>query len=555
MSYSKYFYVERALQQFNFTLKESDRIANLVIPFAAFVAKKNGMSLSLSVAEVLASKDVPEAVKEFINGEGADWGKSSLETFEKVSTDDIKLFISDKIILANEKLGFKDGVINLPSSVNILSALILAINAEDSVLDLGAGFGSFLTHVAKNYSYKKLEGIEINKKTWLYGSMLTYLEDANPVLKLGDALQLKGKKYDKQLAFPPVGIDMEIPFIKKILELLSDNGRAVVFLTQGLLFNEGHGLKDIRKFLIDNGYLESVIEFHGGVLLPYTAVNTALLVLSKNNKSVRIVDASSYYENTRRGISVLTEEAAKSIYQLLKEDNDISRQISNDEIKAKDYMLSSRTYFLEEKIKLPGVRNYAKLSDLVETKILRGAQIKASDLEELESEEDTGNYYALAKDIQDNRLGGELKLLKQIDKKLESLILKDGDILLVMVVSDTLKLACIDGLENRKIIPASNLYIIRPNKNKLEPLYLKMLLETDTAAQIFNAFSGGTALRAVSADFLNKLQIPVPPIEVQKKLAEKYAGIETQREQLKKQLEALADQKSRILDDLKESNP
>ena len=134
------------------------------------------------------------------------------------------------------------------------------------------------------------------------------------------------------------------------------------------------------------------------------------------------------------------------------------------------------------------------------------------------------------------------------------IILKDGDILLVMIVSDSLKLACIEGLENRKIIPASNMYILRPNKNKLEPLYLKMLLETDGAAQLFNAFSGGTALRAVSADFLNKLQIPVPPLEVQKKLAEKYAGIETQRELLKKQLESLADQKSRILDDLKEPN-
>ena len=95
------------------------------------------------------------------------------------------------------------------------------------------------------------------------------------------------------------------------------------------------------------------------------------------------------------------------------------------------------------------------------------------------------------------------------------------------------------------------MYIIRPNKAKLEPLYLKMLLETERSLQIFTAFSSGTVLRSISADFLNKLQIPLPALEVQKKLAEKYAGIEVQREQLKNQLESLAEQKTRILDELK----
>lgn len=543
------------MQEFNFSLKDSDRVANLIIPFAAFVAKKNELCLSTPIAEVLFEANVPNAVKEFINTEGAKWGKCSLESFEKVTVEDIKTFISDKILEWNESLGAREWISGFPNSLNILCSKVLDIQEGDSVLDMGAGLGTFVIHVAKNYSCKKIVGIDINHRGCLFASILTYIEGVKPEIIFGDALAIDEKQpVDKLLTFPPLNSEVTVPFINKATKLISEKGRAVIYLHKGFLNSENLEYKAARRYLVEAGLLEAVIELAAGVLYPFTAVQTVMLVLSHNNQKVRFVNASSISENTRRGQSVLTDDGTKQILTMLKEEGSNSKAISLDTIKEKDFTLVSSAYLLEEKLVLPGVKQYAKLSELVETKIQRGAQIKASDLEALESGDDTGNYYALAKDIQDNRLGGELKSLKQIDKKLESLILKDGDILLVMIVSDSLKLACIEGLENRKIIPASNMYILRPNKNKLEPLYLKMLLETDGAAQLFNAFSGGTALRAVSADFLNKLQIPVPPLEVQKKLAEKYAGIETQRELLKKQLESLADQKSRILDDLKEPN-
>ena len=276
-------------------------------------------------------------------------------------------------------------------------------------------------------------------------------------------------------------------------------------------------------------------------------VNTALLVLSKNNKSVRVVDASGFYENTRRGASALTAEAAKEIYQMTGKDSDKSRSIKNEEIKAKDYNLTSRTYFLEEKITLGGVDHYEKLSDLVETKIMRGAQIKASELEELGSDEDTGIYYAFAKDIKDNRLASDLKALKELDKKLESIALKEGDVLLVMAMTETLKVACVEKLAGQKIIPASNIYIIRLDQKKILPLYFKMLLETEQAFQIFNAFCGSATIKSISVDFLNKLQIPLPPLDVQNDLVKKYQKIEDENESLKQRLAALAKEKGEVL--------
>ena len=555
MSYAKHFYTERALQKFNFPAfgegAEIGQIANLVIPFAAFVAKKNGFDASVTVGEALACEDVPAAVKEFIAGDGAKWAKSNLETFEKVSAEDIKTYITDKIDEGNARVGIRDKVITLPSSLNDLCARTMNIQKNDSVIDLGAGLASFLIHAAKNFQCKKVEGIEINKTVRIFGSMLAYLEGASVEITLGDVLKLdETVKYDKILAFPELGSDMVITFIEKVIKLLSDKGRAIVYLGQGFLFNEGRGQKELRKKLIDGGFAEAVIELPAGVLQPFYMVNTALLVLSKNNKAVRIVDASGFYENTRRGASALTEEAAKSIYQLLDKDSDRSRSIRNEEIKAEDYKLTSRTYFLEEKIVLHGVKEYAKLSDLVETKIMRGAQIKASELEDMGSDEDTGIYYAFAKDIKDNRLASDLKALKELDKKLESIALREDDVLLVMAMTETLKVACVEKLEGRKIIPASNIYIIRLNQQKILPLYFKMLLETERALQIFNAFCGSVTIKSISVDFLNKLQIPLPPLDVQNDLVRKYRKIEDESEALKKQLAALAKEKGEVLTSL-----
>ena len=547
MGYAKHHYVERALMELNFRPEDAG-ISDLVIAFAAFVAKKHSMSPSVSVTEALSGDDVPDAVKGFIMGVGSKWADLSLSRFEKVSDEDIKNYITDKIAERNERVGYVHGVQNQPDTLNILNACLLDIKATDSVVDFGTGFASFPIYVANNYKYKKLEGIEIDSKTRLYASLLAYLSGFDITITLGDVLKLSdAEKYNKIHAFPDLNSETVNPFLDKICELLSDDGRAVVFLAQGFLFNEFRGHKEERQKLIDGGFLEAVIELPVGVLQPFAGVNTCLLVLSKNNKSLRMVDASDFHEKTRRGVSSLTAEAAEEIVKFMRQDSDKSRTLDYEVIKANDYCLGSRLYFLEEKISLPVADNYVKLSDLLEDKFMRGAQIKASELEKLESEEDTGIFYASAKDIQDNQLSKELKPLKSLDDNLEGIVLKEEDILLVMAITGSLKVACVEKLEGRKIIPASNIYIIRLDRSKILPTYFKMLLETEQAMKNFDAFSSGMGIRSISVEYLNKLQIPLPPLEVQNKMVTKYKQIEDESGQLKERLAALAKEKGEII--------
>ena len=51
-------------------------------------------------------------------------------------------------------------------------------------------------------------------------------------------------------------------------------------------------------------------------------------------------------------------------------------------------------------------------------------------------------------------------------------------------------------------------------------------------------------------DYLNKLQIPLPPLEVQQKMVTKYKEIEDESEKLKGRLAALAKEKGEIISSL-----
>lgn len=138
--------------------------------------------------------------------------------------------------------------------------------------------------------------------------------------------------------------------------------------------------------------------------------------------------------------------------------------------------------------------------------------------------------------------------MTEISQKDLSLTLKNDDILLVLAITDNIKVAVVSNLQAQKILPASNLYVIRPNTSLILPVFFKLLLESESARKIFKEFSSGTVLRTISAEFLNNLLVPLPPLSVQQELVKKYLEIESEQERLKNQLEALSQKKKELVE-------
>jgi type I restriction enzyme M protein len=87
----------------------------------------------------------------------------------------------------------------------------------------------------------------------------------------------------------------EVLFVDYIMEHLTARGKAGVIVPEGITFTNQEAYKNLRKMMIENGYLWAVISLPSGVFQPYSGVKTSILLFdktianSKNNESILFV--------------------------------------------------------------------------------------------------------------------------------------------------------------------------------------------------------------------------------------------------------------------------
>lgn len=69
----------------------------------------------------------------------------------------------------------------------------------------------------------------------------------------------------------------EVLFVDYMAEHLNANGRAMIVVPEGIIFQSGKAYKALRKKLVDDKYLVGVISLPGGMFNPYSGVKTSLL--------------------------------------------------------------------------------------------------------------------------------------------------------------------------------------------------------------------------------------------------------------------------------------
>ena len=72
----------------------------------------------------------------------------------------------------------------------------------------------------------------------------------------------------------------EVLFVDYIAEHLTPNGRAGIIVPEGIIFQSQNAYKQLRKLLVED-YLVAVVSLPAGVFQPYSGVKTSLLILDK----------------------------------------------------------------------------------------------------------------------------------------------------------------------------------------------------------------------------------------------------------------------------------
>ena len=326
---------------------------------------------------------------------------------------------------------------------------------------------------------------------------------------------------------------------------LTDDGRALSVVKINTLSNPKN--KIIRKYFIENGYIESIILLPEN-LLKDSSVSLALIVFSKGNKKIRFVDASNFYTKERRKKGdrlnptkkILEENNIRDILKFLNSDDNSEISISKGikEFSENDYNLD----VIENIEVIPEFENSKKIKELIDKKIIkdiiRGSQISLDELKDLRSYEETPYIYLTLSNINDGFIEYENieDYLKKIPEKQEKFCIKNNAFLISKIGNPPYKFVVAQIPENRKIIASGNFAIIEVNEKKLNPWYLAAFFMTDIGVKVLKKAYIGVNFSSLSIKKLEEIAIPVPSIEEQNRIAQRYIDAITEIKNMKKDL-------------------
>ena len=326
---------------------------------------------------------------------------------------------------------------------------------------------------------------------------------------------------------------------------LTDDGRALSVVKINTLSNPKN--KNIRKYFIENGYIESIILLPENILIG-SSVSLALIVFSKGNKKIRFVDASNFYTKERRKKGdrlnptkkILEENNIRDIFKFLNSDDNSEISISKgiEEFSENDYNLD----VIENIEVIPEFENSKKIKELIDKKIIkdiiRGSQISLDELKDLRSYEETPYIYLTLSNINDGFIEYENieDYLKKIPEKQEKFCIKNNAFLISKIGNPPYKFVVAQIPENRKIIASGNFAIIEVNEKKLNPWYLAAFFMTDIGVKVLKKAYIGVNFSSLSIKKLEDIAIPVPSIEEQNRIAQRYIDAITEIKNMKKDL-------------------
>lgn len=433
-------------------------------------------------------------------------------------------------------------------SLGRFSSNILGQVPDAKLLDAYSGNGYFDCDYLNLNKSAKIDGYEINKHSvdvakainYIFNTQFTFFnkgEYKNCNYTQTDFLtaNLRENYYDLAFADCPIGlrydrnnistIGLASKFVKnnvisipwltalKIENCLKNNGKAVIVSSAGSLF--GIVDREVRKYFVEKNLISQIIELPDNINL-YSRVKLYLIVIEKEkkDKNIKFSNISDFVIKERRINKINISEA-------LDEVKNNSVEIELKEIERNDYILDVNRYINNKKIV---VENGIILDNIAE-RIFRGYQFTASQIDEMyTTDEKEANYKILEVSNIDNfgNIDNNLKLINSGKKDLTKHLLQNDDIVLSAKGSNN-KIAIIENIsDDEKIIPSGSLIVIRVNKNKIIPMYLKAFLESETGQMILNSVKTGIAIPSIIPSSLMKIVVKCPSIQEQDEFVDRY---------------------------------
>ena len=283
--------------------------------------------------------------------------------------------------------GKSGGEFFTPQNVSGLIARLAMHKQEkvNKIYDPAAGSGSLLLQAKKQFEDHIIEdgffGQEINHTTYNLARMNMFLHNINYDkfdIALGDTLTDPhfgdDKPFDAIVSNPPYSVNWkgsddptlinderfapagvlapkskaDFAFVLHALSYLSAKGRAAIVCFPGIFYRGGAEQK-IRKYLVDNNYVETVISLAPNLFYGTTiAVNILVLSKNKNAPQTQFIDASgeNFYKKVTNN-NILEDHHIDTIMEIFDTKDNVEYTaitVDNKQIAENDYNLSVSSY-------------------------------------------------------------------------------------------------------------------------------------------------------------------------------------------------------------------
>ncbi|WP_313279032.1 type I restriction-modification system subunit M [Timonella senegalensis] len=312
--------------------------------------------------------------------------------------------------------GKSGGEYYTPQEVSELLAHITTRGKKrvNKVYDPAAGSGSLLLKFAKVLGKENVGGFygqEINLTTYNLARINMFLHDVNYEkfdIALGDTLlepaHWDDEPFDAIVSNPPYSIKWEgdanpllindprfapagvlapkskadLAFTMHMLHWLATDGTAAIVEFPGVLYRGGAEQK-IRKYLIDNNYVEAVIQLPPDLFFG-TTIGTCVIVLKKSKRTndVLFIDASAEFVRSGNKNKLSADNLQKILKALDSREHQDYRAITvpNSAIAENSYNIAVSSYVAAEDTR--EVVDIVELNARIEKIVSRQAELRTS---------------------------------------------------------------------------------------------------------------------------------------------------------------------------------
>ena len=298
---------------------------------------------------------------------------------------------------------------------NLIAKLAMhKLTSVNKIYDPACGSGSLLLQAKKQFDDHIIEegffGQEINHTTYNLARMNMFLHNINYDkfnIQLGNTLLEPAlgsdKPFDAIVSNPPysvkwIGSDdptlinderfapagvlapkskADFAFVLHALNYLSSKGRAAIVCFPGIFYRGGAEQK-IRKYLVDNNFVETVISLAPNLFFGTTiAVNILILSKSKIDTTTQFIDASGLFKKETNN-NVLLDEHIDQIMAVFDTKDNVdyfAQSVPFEKVAGNDYNLSVSSYVETKDTR--EVVDLAQLNAELKTTVAKITQLRA----------------------------------------------------------------------------------------------------------------------------------------------------------------------------------